>query len=421
MSHRFFSLPKSKVKIYFGCGIVCLACAVGGLLAFRLTGTMVGPAAAQSDHQPFGRYVSLLPMLGPMNSTPPVQSVKPPVTAKIISYAAPTALPSAGERSEPEAGEDRSSADVDDWASYEAWTPGRSDTFRTVCVRLCDGAYHPISFSTTRDRFKLDAKRCQAGCEQPSRLFIVKPEGSVEEMVDVRGGSYVDLPNAFKFQTAYDAACTCHSHPWEAKSKEQHRRFAEAGAQSKAGVIPSSEQLQSSLATTTRPQTVSLPQAALVTQTSQNAVVIAADGAPSRILPPTPPLISSSSRLALADPSISDSPPSAIATRAVLGSTLPVPSQGEVKRHEPIDVSDGKHVVARKRVGKRSLPAQAFEQKGATETGSVGKKQRSLGPTVVVLRPAPVQKPVRMASATSLQRPFKSAEYWRLSFWETKN
>src|SRR3954469_12032226 len=39
-----------------------------------------------------------------------------------------------------------------------------SGTFRTVCVRTCDGAYFPISFATTPGRFQDDEKSCKALC-----------------------------------------------------------------------------------------------------------------------------------------------------------------------------------------------------------------------------------------------------------------
>ena len=38
------------------------------------------------------------------------------------------------------------------------------NTFRTVCVRSCDGYYFPISFSTTQDHFRDDEATCQRMC-----------------------------------------------------------------------------------------------------------------------------------------------------------------------------------------------------------------------------------------------------------------
>src|SRR5882757_6967165 len=40
----------------------------------------------------------------------------------------------------------------------------QSGTFRTVCVRTCDGAYFPVSFSTYQARFQDDEKTCKALC-----------------------------------------------------------------------------------------------------------------------------------------------------------------------------------------------------------------------------------------------------------------
>src|SRR6195952_5818187 len=40
----------------------------------------------------------------------------------------------------------------------------QSGTFRTVCVRTCDGGYFPISFATVPARFADDDKTCKALC-----------------------------------------------------------------------------------------------------------------------------------------------------------------------------------------------------------------------------------------------------------------
>ena len=37
-------------------------------------------------------------------------------------------------------------------------------TFRTICVRSCDGYYFPISFATTADHFRDDEQTCQRMC-----------------------------------------------------------------------------------------------------------------------------------------------------------------------------------------------------------------------------------------------------------------
>ena len=40
----------------------------------------------------------------------------------------------------------------------------QSGTFRTLCVRTCDGFYFPISYATTPARFAEDERTCQRLC-----------------------------------------------------------------------------------------------------------------------------------------------------------------------------------------------------------------------------------------------------------------
>lgn len=87
-------------------------------------------------------------------------------------------------------------------------------TYRTLCVRLCDGFYFPMSYATYPDRFALDAKRCERSCPARSRLFVHRNPGeSVAEMVDLDGRSYRDLPTAYLHQLRYVPDCTCRDNP----------------------------------------------------------------------------------------------------------------------------------------------------------------------------------------------------------------
>lgn len=103
---------------------------------------------------------------------------------------------------------DDKGTDVDHDALSEPWTPQRG-TWRTVCVRLCDGALMPMSFATTRDRFKADEAKCTAGCATGARLFIMRPDAEPEDMLDLAGTRYTELPTAFRFKTTFDPDCTC--------------------------------------------------------------------------------------------------------------------------------------------------------------------------------------------------------------------
>ena len=104
---------------------------------------------------------------------------------------------------------------------------GGGGTYRTVCVRLCDGFYFPISASTTRDRFAADDRACRSKCGAEARLFVYKAAGgSPDTMVDVRGRAYTKLETAFLYRNAYDASCKCRAHPWEPDSIKAHKAYA---------------------------------------------------------------------------------------------------------------------------------------------------------------------------------------------------
>jgi len=101
-------------------------------------------------------------------------------------------------------------------------------TYRTVCVRLCDGFFFPISFATTPDRFAADESACRSRCSSSARLYVYpNPGGEPEQMTDVRGQPYTALKTAFLFRTNYDAGCTCKPHPWDEASQGRHRVYAE--------------------------------------------------------------------------------------------------------------------------------------------------------------------------------------------------
>ena len=100
-------------------------------------------------------------------------------------------------------------------------------TYRTVCVRMCDGYFFPVSFSTTRDRFAADEAKCQNSCSADARLYVYgNPGEEPDAMVDLGGRPYSKLKTAFLYRTAYDAGCKCTAHPWEQEARMKHRVFA---------------------------------------------------------------------------------------------------------------------------------------------------------------------------------------------------
>ncbi len=105
---------------------------------------------------------------------------------------------------------------------------GPSGTYRTLCVRLCDGFYWPVSFSTTRDGLAEDKDTCESSCGVPVKLFYYQnPDGTPEEAVDLKGQRYASLANAFRYRNEYVDSCKCQPHPWEAAALQRHQKYAE--------------------------------------------------------------------------------------------------------------------------------------------------------------------------------------------------
>lgn len=104
-------------------------------------------------------------------------------------------------------------------------------TYRTVCVRLCDGYYFPISFAVARKNLARDARRCQQSCGAEGRLFYHGDiNADIADMIDLEGRPYSKLEAAFLYRTAYFPNCKCQAHPWEKEAAERHRRYALAAA-----------------------------------------------------------------------------------------------------------------------------------------------------------------------------------------------
>src|SRR5207342_423881 len=87
----------------------------------------------------------------------------------------------------------------------------QSGTFRTVCVRTCDGAYFPISFATVPGRFPDDERTCKALCPAAeATLFTYRNPGEdINQAVSVNGQPYASSPNAFRFRQEFNPSCAC--------------------------------------------------------------------------------------------------------------------------------------------------------------------------------------------------------------------
>jgi hypothetical protein len=103
--------------------------------------------------------------------------------------------------------------------------------YRTLCVRLCDGYYFPVSAAAAPREFARDEAKCRSGCSSPAMLFVYKNgDGAPETMTSLDGKPYTSLATAFKHRVSYDASCTCTANPWTEAAAERHRLYAAEAA-----------------------------------------------------------------------------------------------------------------------------------------------------------------------------------------------
>ncbi len=127
----------------------------------------------------------------------------------------------------------RSGGASNDWRSdptrpvtsaYSRWGKGQ---YRTMCVRMCDGYYFPVSFKTTSRQLQADAQFCNSDCyNAPTKLFYYSnPGGSIENMRALDGMLYKDIANAFKYRKEYVKECRCKAAPWSTQARQQHESW----------------------------------------------------------------------------------------------------------------------------------------------------------------------------------------------------
>lgn len=105
-------------------------------------------------------------------------------------------------------------------------------TYRTVCVRLCDGYYFPISFSTLENHFARDIDACQSRCAAPVDLYFHQnPGGSMEQAMSVTDRRpYTSLKTAFRYRKELVQGCSCKQAEYTPTPTDQGDRKAETPA-----------------------------------------------------------------------------------------------------------------------------------------------------------------------------------------------
>lgn len=116
--------------------------------------------------------------------------------------------------------------------------------YRSVCVRLCDGFYYPVSYSTYGSMLTKDAEQCQANCAAPAELYVYRNPGQeIEQAISLSGSAYMDLPVALRYRKEYVKGCSCKQAEYNPTDIEGANKKAEAGpaaggAQANAGTPP---------------------------------------------------------------------------------------------------------------------------------------------------------------------------------------
>jgi hypothetical protein len=114
------------------------------------------------------------------------------------------------------------------------------DSYRTMCVRLCDGYYFPVSYSASPNHFKDDETKCRDQCSAPAELYIYRTQGEeIEQMASLNGKRYSDLPTAFLNRKRYIRGCSCKTDEYSvdeiAKSEQSYK---EASTSKRTGGKP---------------------------------------------------------------------------------------------------------------------------------------------------------------------------------------
>ena len=96
-------------------------------------------------------------------------------------------------------------------------------TYRTLCVRLCDGYYFPVSFSTLPNHFQRDAQLCQSQCAAPAELYYHQnPGGAVEQALSASAQQpYSSLKVAFRYRKEFVPGCSCKQAEYKASTDKK--------------------------------------------------------------------------------------------------------------------------------------------------------------------------------------------------------
>jgi len=87
---------------------------------------------------------------------------------------------------------------------------GVASAYRTLCVRVCDGYYFPISYATNRSHFNIDAAVCQSMYPPgEASLYVHRTTGedARQAVSPETGEPLAEKSFAFAYRSIYDKSC----------------------------------------------------------------------------------------------------------------------------------------------------------------------------------------------------------------------
>ncbi len=125
--------------------------------------------------------------------------------------------------------------DEESWGSGNGWgTYGAQPyaTYRTICVRLCDGYFFPVSFSTLPSHFEQDAASCQSKCAAPVELYYYQnPGAAVDQSVALHTQEpYTSLKTAFRYRKELVKGCSCKEAEYSPSETDAAGKRVDTGA-----------------------------------------------------------------------------------------------------------------------------------------------------------------------------------------------
>jgi Protein of unknown function (DUF2865) len=239
--------------------------------------------------------------------------------------------------------------------------------YRSVCVRLCDGFFYPIHFSTYGSLLGQDAQQCQSNCAAPAELYVYRNPGQdIEQAVSLNGSAYMDLPVALRFRKEYVTGCSCKQAEYNPTEIEASNKKAEVDATGKPA------KGKPTAAATPAPEAAPAPQAAVpagdqaldldVTGSNEPAPPPAPEAAPTAIpeeqQPAPPPPVEE----AAAPPPPPPAPPPAAAVNPPAPPPAPPPAAAAAPPPTAAATGDpaGQSTVAKRKTAPPPPPASGF-------------------------------------------------------------